>query len=161
MTVQDQYVLKVTGLRDFQAALRAMDGESQKMIRQALNESADLVVEAAQRRAPVRTGRLRNSIRAASTQRLAQVKEGGAFVPYAGFIDYGGTVGRARNTRERRRARREGRASVGAVRKFIPTGRILYPAFLSQEKQINAQMQASLLRLAKGAGVAVNSDALQ
>lgn len=137
--------------------MKAMDVDTPKMIKVVFNESAALVAEGARRRAPVKSGALRNSIRVASTTTMAQIREGGGGVPYAGFIDYGGTVGRARYTTAYKFRKRTGQARVRAPRVFIPTGRIMYPAFLAVEAQVREKMQQGLTQLAQSKGVGVNT----
>jgi len=150
-------IVKIEGLADFQAALRRMDGQSQKMLRVVLNEAAEIVAEAAKKKAPEKTGALRNSIRATSQQRYAVVSGGSSRVPYFGFIDYGGTVGRARSSERYRFAKRKGLAGARAVREFIPTGRILYPAFLANEAEVRKAMEQGLTKLARDVGFTVEN----
>ncbi len=150
--------IQIDGLKEFRASLKAMDGNTPHMIKDVFNVSALLVQEGAQRRAPVRTGRLRSSIRIASTTTMAQVREGGRGVEYAGFIDYGGTVGRARYTARYKAAKKAGKAYLRAPRVFIPTGRILYPAFLAAEAQVRKAMQDGLTKLGAKYGVVVNEN---
>lgn len=132
--------IRVEGLRDLQAALKAIDGEAQKQLRLVLNDAAGVVVRGAQRRAPVKTGAYRNTIKVASSQREARVKAGSAKVAYAGFIDYGGSVGRHKSVK----------------RPFIKTGRVVYPAYYAQQPNILAMMNAGLARLITNSGLAVD-----
>lgn len=82
--------IKIDGVRDLQAALRAMDGETQKQLRVVFNEAADLVADTARPRVPRATGRAAASVRAKSGQREAIVVGGSAKVPYYVFLE-GGT----------------------------------------------------------------------
>ncbi len=151
-TAQD--ALAVVGLGDFIASLKAAQVQTPtRVTRVALNKAAALVVDDARGRAPARSGKLRASIRATSSGKLARVSEGGARVPYAGFIDYVGTVGRRRNTVEHQRARAAGTARHGAVRTFIPTGRILYPAFEAQRAHVLEAMKTSLAEAMDSVGL--------
>lgn len=131
--------IRVEGLRELQAALKNVDGESQKQLRVVLNEAAQVVVSGAQSRAPVRTGAYRSSIKVASGQREAKVKSGSAKVAYAGFIDYGGAVGRRHATK----------------RQFIRSGRCVYPAYSSEKSNILAILNAGLIKLIQDSGLAV------
>ncbi len=134
------------GLIELQRALKAIDGQAQRELRIVLNQIAEVVAQDARRRAPVRSGRLRSSIRALSQQRAAIVAEGGAKVPYAGFIDYGNKVGTGAGV---------GR-SDSQRRPFISTGRILYPAFLARRATIVEDMRKGLTALAERNGLKVN-----
>lgn len=84
--------VKVVGLRQLRNDIRKAAGPEQtKMLRQIHVEIARKIVQpAARREAPVRTGRLRNSIRGLATQTSASIKAGtNARVPYAGPIHWG------------------------------------------------------------------------
>lgn len=139
--------IQITGFKEFRAQLKAMDSDTPRMVKAVFNVSAELVTAAAKRRAPVRTGRLRDSIRVASTTTRAQIREGGGGVDYAGATDYGNV---------RKAGRGVGRRDSGGL-KFIPTGRIMYPAFLAMEAQVRAEMAQGLTDLARSKGVGVNT----
>lgn len=84
------------GLREFQRALRQIDPDLRKELREVQKEAAQIVAVTAAARAPRRTGRLAGSIRATATQKAGSVRAGGARLPYAGPIHFGW---RARNIR--------------------------------------------------------------
>lgn len=138
--------IRIEGLVDMQRALKALDGETQKQLRVALNTAATIVAKGAIRRAPLKSGALRASIRESSQQRSASVSEGSAKAPYAGFVDYGNVV-------------HGGRGSVGkwdqVPRPFIAGGRILYPAFLAQRTNIIAVLNKALHDLARESGLEI------
>ena len=106
-------------------------------IRKALNEVAQVVVDEAKSSVPVRSGRLAGSIRAQSSQSSAKVVMGKANVPYAGFIEFGGWVGRNKMTK----------------RNFIREGRYLYPAFIKHARRLNPMAMEVLSRVARRAGL--------
>lgn len=133
--------IRVEGLRELQAALKAIDGESQKQLRVVLNDAAGIVVRGAQKRAPVRSGAYRSSIKVASGQREAKVKAGSAKVAYAAWLDYGGNVGR------------KGRSH----RQFMKGGRYVYPAYSSEKTNILAMLNGGLIKLIQQAGLQVDS----
>lgn len=81
--------IRVDGLREFQSALRALDGDFPKGLRQANKDAADIVAQEAKTRVPVMSGRLRSSIRALASQRSASVGVGGARLPYAAVQEFG------------------------------------------------------------------------
>lgn len=89
--------IRVEGLRELQAALKAFDGESQKALRVALNNAVEGIASDARRRVPTRSGKARASIRATSSQREARVSAGKKAVPYYGWLDYGGKTGIGRS----------------------------------------------------------------
>jgi hypothetical protein len=82
--------IKIKGLAEFNRNLRKLDSDLPKALRVALNQAADVVVDAARprrcRAAPA--GPQRRSRR--STRTAARVKGGGARVPYYPWLDFGG-----------------------------------------------------------------------
>jgi hypothetical protein len=87
----------IRGLADFQRDLRRIDPELAKGVREGLRDSAQIVAYEAQRRAPVRTGKMRASIKGAAsgnravvrvTARRASKKYPGGY-PYPRRIEYG------------------------------------------------------------------------
>lgn len=82
-------MLQVRGLEGFQAALRQVDKGLAQGLRGASKKAADIVVAEAKRRAPVKSGALRASVRSRTQQRGARVVAGSARVPYAGAINWG------------------------------------------------------------------------
>jgi hypothetical protein len=122
--------IKIAGLREFQAALKQMDGETQKQLKAVLDDAARTVV-----------GGAAASIRARSSQREARVMGGSAKVRYYGFIDFGGAVGRNKSVK----------------RHFISEGRYMYPAFHANRDSIYTALQKSIVQLAEDAGLGVNS----
>lgn len=129
--------IRIEGLRELQATLRALDGESQKLLRGTLNEAAETVAAGARRRVPTRTGRAKGSVKTASSQREARVKAGSAKVPYLGFLDYGGRVGIGRSV----------------SRPFVRSGRYVYPAYDANRDSIMKGLSDSIGRLITRAGL--------
>lgn len=111
--------IRVEGLKQLARALKDLDPQMAKELRLANKAAASVVAEDAAMRAPVLTGRLRKSIRALGQARSSTVAEGSAKVPYAGFIDFGGTI-----------------KPQGIMRPFIKTGRILFPALAAKTPQV-------------------------
>lgn len=137
--------IQIRGLAEFKAVVRAMDANTPKQMKNALNGVAKIVVVGARVRTPVKSGRLRGSIRAASTPTRAQIRMGSGTVRYAGFIDYGGKAGPRANT--------QGHQVRG--RPFIRTGRIMYPAFIQQRPLIEAELRKALIAVATTSGAAI------
>jgi hypothetical protein len=119
-----------------------MDGESQKQLKVALDGAATTVAMAAARRVPRKTGKAAASVRARSSQREARVMGGSKKVPYYGWLDFGGRIGRDKSQR----------------RPFVAGGRYMYPAFSANRDPIYAALQKSLAELARKAGLEVSND---
>lgn len=133
--------VSIKGLRELQAALKQMDGETQKQLRVVFNDAAQAVVGGATRRVPVRTGTARKSIRATSGQREAKVSGGSKKAAYYGWLDFGGAVGRKKNTR----------------RPFLKQGRYIYPAYSANADSIQKALERSIVALAQTAGLEVDN----
>lgn len=133
--------IRVTGLREFQAALRTMNAELPRQLRIALNEASGLVIDYAGPRMPSRTGAARASLKARSSQREARVAMGGRRAPYAGWLDFGG------------QGRRPGRPPA---RPFIKEGRYVYAGLRVRRDEITETMTRALTELATGAGLQVS-----
>ena len=129
--------IKIRGLKEFQASLRAAEDGLQKQLRIVFNEAADVVVSSARPLIPHRSGRLAGSLRASSGQRDASVKMGGAKLGYAGWIEFGGRVGPKKSVR----------------RPFVPAGRTMYPAVRREDTKLTDVMEKGLNRLAQEAGL--------
>lgn len=132
--------IAVEGMKDLQAALKAMDGESQKEIRVALNRVAETVVAGAARRVPVRSGRARASLKAASSQRETRVGAGGRKAPYYGWLDFGGRIGRDKSQR----------------RPFVAGGRYIWPAVAANREALARAVDEQLKSLARSKGLRVD-----
>lgn len=107
--------IKVDGLAEFSRNLKKLDTELPKKLRVTLNDVAQLVVDKAQPKVPRRSGRAAKSIKAKSTRTQARVAAGGSKVPYYGWLDFGGRVGRRKSVK----------------RPVLQKGRYLYPAYES------------------------------
>lgn len=132
--------IEVTGLREFQAALRKMDATLPRQLRVTLNAASELVVDYAQAHIENKTGRARASLKAASSQREARVALGGAKAPYAPWLDFGGE------------GRRKGRPPA---RPFQREGRYVYKGLALHRTEISDLMSKGLDELARSAGLEV------
>ena len=81
--------VQIDGLRETQKALKALGESTKKELKSTHLEAAQIVVNGALRIAPVRTGALAASMRAAATMASGKVRIGNAAVPYAGAIHFG------------------------------------------------------------------------
>ena len=80
---------QIEGLRETQKALKALGDATKKELKSTHLEAAQIVVNGAIRTAPVRTGALVASMRAAATMTSGKVRIGNANVEYAGAIHFG------------------------------------------------------------------------
>lgn len=135
-----QSEVRVTGLKEFQRALKKVDKDLPKAMRLALNESANVVVASATPLIPRRSGRAARSVKARSTQTLARVQGGGGRAEYYPWLDFGGAVGRRNATR----------------RPFLPKGRYIYPAFFANRDRFRSSLEDALVNVARSAGVEVS-----
>lgn len=130
-------VVRIDGLRELQAKLKAVDGQLQKQLRLVLNDAVQIVVDDAKGSVPKRTGKAANSLKAQSQQRKAVIKAGGARVPYYPWLDFGGAVGRNNSVN----------------RDFIKSGRYIYPSIGRNRDEVIDKMAEGVYRLMKKAGL--------
>lgn len=133
--------IQVTGLREFQRSLRAMDSALPKQLRLVLNDAVKLVIDYAQPRMPTRTGAARASLKPRSSQREARIAMGGRRAAYAPWLDFGG------------QGRRHGRPPA---RPFIREGRYVYKGLAVHRDDITQIMSDGLSDLARTAGLEVS-----
>lgn len=81
--------IKIEGLDKLLRDLKKAEAELPKMAKASNKELAEVVKTTAQGIAPVRSGTLRNSIRAGASYKTGIVRAGKASVPYAGVIHFG------------------------------------------------------------------------
>lgn len=81
--------LEIEGMRELQKALRNLTEDSRNDMKETHRQAGQIVVDAAVRIIPVRSGALLASIKSAPTQRQGRVRVGSAAVPYAGPIHFG------------------------------------------------------------------------
>lgn len=132
--------IKIEGLKEFQKQLRTIEDGLQKQLRVALNQGADIIVDAATKRMPRRTGAAIASIKAQSSQREARVIGGSKKAPYVGWLEFGGKVGRDKKTK----------------RPFIKGGRYVFPAFGAHRDEVLEIIVRELDALARDAGMEVH-----
>ena len=138
----DTVAVSVDGLRDLREDLKELAIGAHKELRVVFNDAAERVVTDARRRAPVgkgtrKSGAVKKSIRAKSTQTRARVVGGGKRVPYYGWLDFGGRVGIGRSI----------------SRNVIPGGRYIYPAFEANRAETLADLEEALIGLARKHGL--------
>ena len=81
--------IQVAGLKEVQYSLTKLGADSRNELKPAHKAAAELVVVKARPMAPVRTGALRDTLRAFGRQRAGVVRAGNVSAPYAGPIVFG------------------------------------------------------------------------
>lgn len=132
--------IKVVGLNEFRKGLKGIDRGLPKTVRIALNEVADVLVDAVRPKIPRRSGAAAASLKAQSTQTAARIAVGGPKAPYYPWLDFGGRVGRKRSVK----------------RPFHPDGRYIYPTLVEERDRIQATMLKVLAQLASSNGIEVD-----
>lgn len=88
--METPYTVRVENLKATQRELRKLGNEdARQAIRKAGKTAAEKVVDAALPNVPVRTGRLKASVRSVASVTSAAGKAGGARVPYAPAVHWG------------------------------------------------------------------------
>lgn len=127
----------ISGLAEFRRSLRALDAAAPKALRVAGNQAAALVVDAAKRDVPTRSGKAKKSIKARSTQAAVKIASGGRAAPYMPWLDYGGRVG----------------VNDTASRPFIADGRYVYPGYHEVKDQFEGVLRQAIQDIADEAGL--------
>lgn len=133
--------INVTGIKEFQKALRRMDSDLPKQLRVALNEASQLVIDKAKAEVPRRTGKAAASLKVRSSQREARIAAGGRKAPYYPWLDFGGKTGINRSV----------------DRPFYTEGRYIYPSLRKNRDEITKVLETAITDLARGAGLEVSS----
>lgn len=131
-----EWKVEITGLREFQAALKKMDRDLPRQLAKQFKSIAGKVAGQARGTVPHRSGDAAGSIKASGTQKGAFVTGGGARVPYYPWLDFGGAVGRRKSVK----------------RDFLPGGRYIYPAAHDLSGETFDAAQDAIRDAAKGAG---------
>lgn len=82
-----EFRVEVGGIEDFGRKMRRFDEAAQECVQDALNQTGEQVMRRARQLAPVRTGRLMQSIYAQMIYKW--VVKVGCYVPYAYFQEFG------------------------------------------------------------------------
>ncbi|MEY2580525.1 MAG: hypothetical protein QOE09_374 [Ilumatobacteraceae bacterium] len=88
--------IEIEGLKELTRALRKIDPELTKELKQANKDAAADVASVAQGLVPRRTGKLASSIRAGATIKSGVVRAGRAKLPYARIVHFGNPKTRQR-----------------------------------------------------------------
>ena len=81
--------IRVEGAKELRSALRSIAPELRAEMRAINLEAARVVLPVALARVPVRSGRLRATVRVLASQRAGRIAAGKKLVPYAGPIHFG------------------------------------------------------------------------
>lgn len=133
--------ITITGLREFQRALKSMDAGLPKLLRIVLNDASGVVIDYVRPRMPSKSGRARASLKARSSQRESRVAIGGARAAWVPWLDFGGE------------GKRRGRPPA---RPFLRGGRYLYVGLKVKHQDVTDIMSAGLTELAKQSGLEVD-----
>lgn len=135
----DFAAIKIDGLKELNKALKGIDADAAKTMRLVLNDAGQIVVSVAKPRVPSITGNARASIKVASTQTAVRVKAGGNKAPYYPWLDFGGAVG----------------INKSVKRPFLKSGRYLWAAYSTQDKNIAKLIEKRLHGLVAANGLDV------
>lgn len=81
--------LQLVGYRELRRDIRKLGDEATAGLKQINKEAADIVATAANPLVPVRTGRMKGTLRTSGTTRGGVVRMGRKAVPYAGPVHFG------------------------------------------------------------------------
>lgn len=132
--------LTVSGLGEFQTAVKRMQAGLPKAERDALGVIMGEVVDYARPRMPRKTGRAAASLKGKVSARSAYVTEGGPSAPWAPWLDFGGE------------GKRKGRPPK---RPFLKEGRYVYKALSVKRADIDDILSEAVTTLATDAGLEV------
>ena len=132
--------IRISGLREFQRAIKRLDSDLPKALRVAFNGAADIVVQVARPKVASRSGRAKSTVKARSTQTAVRVVGGGNKAPYYPWLDFGGRVGPGKSVK----------------RTFVKEGRYIYGSYFDNRDRVQEGTVAALVNAAEAAGLAVN-----
>lgn len=132
--------IQITGLREFQRALKAADAGLSQRLKLVLADVSDVVVKAATPDVPRRSGAARSSLKRRLSAREARIAAGGRKAPYYPWLDFGGE------------GKTKGRPSY---RTYLRGGRFMYPALDRKRGDITETLAEAMTGLARDAGLDV------
>lgn len=141
--------LRVEGLEQFQAGIRAATGDLAAQIQEVVRLAAELVVDAARPRVPNLSGGARRSLQTVPRAgRVSVVGNATGLAPYYPWLEFGGSVGRGHVRKK------PGSGSVKRPR--VERGRYIYPAMDATEGERLALMSDGLTALFEIHGIEVD-----
>lgn len=124
----------VTGLRDLNKALGALNADAADAMKAAMKQIAADVVSEVQSRVPTLTGAAKASYKPRGGVKGAGIAFGSARAPYVAFLEFGNTV------------RKGGKVGLGDTvpRAFEKGGRYLYPAIEANMRDVEEKVGNAL-----------------
>lgn len=132
--------IKIDGLTQFVRNLKKINSDLPKALRVGFNDAAQIIVDYAKPKVPVKSGKAAKSIKARSTSTAVRVSEGGNSAPHMPWLDFGGKVGRHKSV----------------VRPFYREGRFLYAGLNAKSDEIHTAINDALLDTVRAAGIEVD-----
>lgn len=129
--------IEVENLKKLRSALKDVGGGLDKELGQAGKKAAAIVAEAAARKVPVRSGRARDSLRSKVSYGGGAVVFGRSSVPYAGWLEFGGAVGR----------------NDSVKRPVVRGGRYIFPSLDEHRGEVLSSYEATVSDIIKRAGL--------
>jgi hypothetical protein len=145
--VADDFGVHIRGIKELQAAFRAVSDDLPKELRVEFLAIAEYVVGVAQQRMPYGSGKAASSVKPRASQRGAGIAFGGSKAPYMPWLDFGGSVGRGHQP---------GQAWSGAIKrpwmgKPLGSGRYIYPAIEESREEIMEAADKAIKKVAESA----------
>lgn len=129
----------VTGVPETLAALAALGAAADRQLDGVISDAAQAVAQRTRVAIPMGPqpgGHLRSSVRVDRGDLAARVEHGGPRYPYAGWLEFGGHVGRRH----------------AVARQWIPRGRYLYPALSTVRPGLGPAMREGLREACRESG---------
>lgn len=145
--------IRFVGLTESRAAVMRTNAGLGKGLRAAGIKAAKVVVPEAQRRAPKRSGNLAASIRARANTRGAALVAGSSKVPYAGVINFGGSVPRRGGKGQKVRSGRAAYTLRAKGRTIIPGQEFMYSAIAAKSDEIGRVYADEVTAVCRRAGL--------
>lgn len=132
--------IEVSGVKVFQRRLAKMDDGTVAELKRVYVQSANVVYRNAMPRVPVRSGRLKETLRVSATNRSGSVKAGGKrSAPYAGPVHFGWP-------------NRPNQAKEWQGGPIYPNP-FLYSALDARRSQVEEMFERGIVKLARKAGL--------
>lgn len=148
----DAVGVKVTGLREVQAAFKQVDAALPKELRLRMKDIASHVVGVAQQRMPFESGEAARSLKPRATQRGAGIAFPQGGTPWRGvkadyypWLDFGGSTGKGHVA--------NGHNGYGGSvkRTIVKGGRFVYPAIADSREYIAEELDKGIVDVAQRA----------
>jgi hypothetical protein len=149
MSNQD-FKIEVRGIREFQKAIKQVDAELPKKLKEGFKNIATTVADEAKTKVPRKSGKAAGSIRPRSSQKGAGIAFGGSAAPYYPWLDFGGSTGRGHQPKQ---------SGSGAIKRpFMKEGRFIYPTIRAKNAYITDTVDEVIKDLSEEAGFETRGD---